>query len=1073
MDGGLKIYRSSAGSGKTYTLVKEYLKLVLESPSCYKEILAVTFTNKAAAEMKTRIISALDRLARNDYPDLQQVLEKELNMPRLNVAQQAGHVLTFLLHDYSNFSVSTIDSFFQRLIRGFSKELHLPMNFGVELEQKMVLEESVERLLEEIDDNRQLQQWLTDFTLGKLEEGKSWQIRKDLVDFGQEMFKESFADVVEDDENDVQEGLFKQEAKIPKLKYELILIRKRFEDEMDMLGKEACQLMTTFNIEDHEFFRGQVSGLFRKIQKDGAKVKSKQFEIGKTIRATLDGGAWYKKDAEAADRIDAAREAGLEDLLVKTVGLCDAEFPKYKSAQLVLNQIHMLGLVQELSKKIAEYREENEVLLISDITKMLRSLTAETDTPFVFEKIGTWFKHLMIDEVQDTSDYQWHNFKPLVENALSEGNSVLVVGDVKQSIYRWRNGNLDLLQNRISAELAHFNQFPTPPLNQNWRSLPNVVKFNNALFQSAFEHLKSVPGLMGDALFEGVYADVKQEVQTQKPGKGYVEVTFLNSDLKESEDPKNWKQKSMERLPSMIENAKEQGYRPNDIAILVRKNKEGREVADFLSGHVNAYKIVSGEALKLGSSNKVKFIILVLKYLQNPLDSVARTEVLHARLNLMNATKSMHERVVAAVGGSEEFEAMLPELADENKNQLSGLTLYELTDQLLKDFGLLFEPDIFILRFQDLVLQFEEKQGQSIPAFLNFWDERGQDKNVESPTDPDAIRVTSIHKSKGLEFPIVIVPFADWSLVPVKPPTILWAESDVKPFSDIQRLPVHFQKPKEDSVFEEDFQKETVLSALDNFNLLYVALTRAEQKLFVHTEWKGKFEKGISEPADISDLLYQSLTGLSQTSEPTIELQKDGFRFSIGEEPERNMVETEETDPALGLSKMVSNPWREKVKVRQSSEGFSSMSNKDGQRTALAWGSLVHAALEHIETLDDLDSAITTLKFSGLLIESEVAHLKTKLLEVFELEEVKPWFQPKWTVLAEREILLPDGTNYRPDRVIVKDNEAVVVDYKTGEPRNKDRKQVQLYGEILKSMGYEVLGCYLLYISELKVEQVV
>ncbi|MEL6676651.1 MAG: UvrD-helicase domain-containing protein, partial [Bacteroidota bacterium] len=464
----ITIYKSSAGSGKTFTLVLEYLKIVLANPSLYRNVLAVTFTNKATEEMKNRIIQVLSTLAHASavelsansyYQKLEEHFEgmEDLPMPHLSLQDRALLVLQKILNDYSNFSVSTIESFFQRIVRAFARELQIPLGYEVEMKQDVVLREIVNRTFMEIrGDGSELEKLFTRFAESNIEEEKSWNIDREVLDLGEQVFKEKYQQLVND-----YEGTTISPKEVSELAKELQKIKYEFEGQMARFGERAEKIMHTYGLEVDDFLqkkRGPMAFLLRLKQQPPLKFDHVNPQSSSYLRKLLNGeGAWASKTAPRADQVEAAAETGLNPLLDEINGYTYKNLPAYAAALQALSKVYAFGVLSELQSKLQEYRREHGQLIISDTSFLLNKVVAEQeDSPFIYEKVGNRYDHYLLDEFQDTSDMQWRNLFPLILESVANGKKGLIVGDVKQSIYRWRNGNMRLLMRAVEDKMAAF-----------------------------------------------------------------------------------------------------------------------------------------------------------------------------------------------------------------------------------------------------------------------------------------------------------------------------------------------------------------------------------------------------------------------------------------------------------------------------------------------------------------------------------------------------------------------------------------------------------------------------------------
>jgi ATP-dependent helicase/nuclease subunit A len=1044
---GFHIYKSSAGSGKTFTLVKEYLKLALQNPAEFKQILAITFTNKATAEMKNRIIKALVELIENKNPGLESILKSE--MPAgIDIQKNAGLVLDRILHDYSNFSISTIDSFFHKIIRAFSKEMQLPLRFDVEMNQSNVIVAITDNLLQDIGKNKELSVWLEKLMLFKLAEDKGWKIENDIQFIARELFKENFH-AMPAAPMEVTETFIEQ----------LFETKRSFEKKMQEYGEEALGIIKKHHLHINDFAHksGGVANYFQKIC---YRNNPENYIPGKrSLEALENPDKWYSKTSENKELINQLVTEGIGAdkpliyILSDIVEYYTNESTLYNSCTEVLKLAYIFGIVSHLQEKLKEYRDEKNLVMMADTTHLLRQFISDSDTPFVFEKMGNAFKHFLIDEFQDTSDFQWHNLLPLLENAIGSNNFAMVVGDAKQSIYRWRGGNMQLLLSGVQQDLGHFKDLiHEEKLNTNFRSKKHIIEFNNSFFEKAAACIKLQIEADGHNLLDKAYlaSEVHQKIAPKNNEGGYVQINLIEAD--------DWKAKALSQMLLTIKELEKDHFALKDIAILVRKNTEGNAIAQFL--FENGYtKVISSESLLLWNSPKIQFIINVLHYLNNRQNHIAKTNLLYFYARFKDwSHQNDHLFTDFNKPNNQLFETALPAEFTSQLNHLSKLPLYELSEQVVSIFELNKDPDAYIQRFQDLMLEYASKQRTDLRSFIDWWEKnKNSDKcSVIVPENENAIRILSVHKSKGLQFPVVIMPFTDWKLAP-DARDVLWVSSDMPPFAPQQMVPVKPGKSLNNTLFKAAYTKELVQTYVDNINVLYVAFTRAEQRMYSFGPLPVN-EKLSS----IADLIHQTL-GPNNFSEQGV--------YEVGACQEQVQGKEEQTEEIVKLSQYPSTRWQSKLAISTKAANLWDIVDNEKNEN-VNYGILVHDVLANVRVASDADKSITRLCHAGLINALEKAELKLKVSKVLALPQVASWFAEHWEVKNERELLLPDGQTMRPDRVIVHNNKALVIDYKTGAREKRHEEQVCRYAEVLEAMGYSPVEKYLLYINELHILKV-
>ncbi|MTI33400.1 UvrD-helicase domain-containing protein [Xanthovirga aplysinae] len=1116
-----RIYRSSAGSGKTYTLAKEYLTLALQQPHYFKHILAVTFTNKATQEMKGRIIEYLDEISRGKDTTLTKELMEATQLGKRDLTKRAKKVLSAILHAYSHFTVSTIDSFFQKVIRSFAREVGLQSGFKLELDQEKVLQEVIDNVLLEVGKDPYLTNWLTRYAENKVEEGKSWDFRGDIKKLSQELFREHFQSF----SKDILEAS-RDEELIPEVLNKLKQIRRGFEETMKSFGIRANNVLDDLGLDITDFAYGQ-SGVMGYLSK---LATGRKFEPGIRARsAIMDVEKWYSKTSKKKELIEQAFHNGLNEELASAIQNYDRHFLRYQSANQILRYIYNFGILSQVTKKLADYREENDVLLISDAARFLKGIIEENDAPFIYEKVGSTYNHFLIDEFQDTSGFQWDNFRPLIENSVGEGNVNLVVGDIKQSIYRWRGGDWRLLLEQVERDIGPW-QTDTVTLANNWRSTKNVIDFNNALFNAAPQLLRNrllevIDEEVEDDLLEihlkkqahrvnEAYEDVFQQFPPTKALKGgfqgYVNIRFFPVVEEREEKKVSWKQQVHERLPNLVEEIQDRGYQLKDVAFLVRSKAEGKALADLMMAYKTSsaadlqrysYEVVSSESLYMGSAFTVRLLINALRYLNNNGDNISRATVAfeYQSYILNKKVLSLHQLFAAAArpGKDEDFFAgLLPKDFMKKRAYLTKLALYELVEELVRLFQLSTVKGeyAYLLAFQDAVLDFSKNEKADVTSFLQWWDESGKRKSVQVSEELNAIRILTIHKSKGLQFKVVLVPYCDWKIDHnTQFDHILWSQSKQEPFDQLPYFPLKYSSDLKKTIYRQDYYEEQIRAQLDYLNILYVAFTRAEDVLLAFGPRPSIDKKGNYQLKDVSNLMFHFLSGDFRNRE--IEIQSNGGKeytslfehwkteqtyLELGQWPELSSAEGEiesSGKPTEMIGSYISNPWRNRLTIRQRSKDFFKLED-EVTASNINYGVLLHDLLSRIITPDQLPFALKEMEFEGAIGAKEVNYLEQQVKALLEHPEVKPWFSAEWEVRTEVPVIANDAFNQterRMDRVMLKGDKAVVIDFKAAKNEDKQaayRRQVREYLRILVEMGYKRVEGYLLYVHPVELEEV-
>lgn len=1060
----LNIYKASAGAGKTFALTMEYFKIIFAVPSEYRNILAVTFTNKATEEMKSRIINELHRMAEGCRSGYAAGLKELFGFSDDELRNRAKMLRTMLLHDYGRISVTTIDRFFQRIVKSFTKELGIFPGYNVELDSEYVLMKAVDKVMEEVKQNASLRTWIADLMDTKVEEGKSWSIKSRITDLGEELFRENYMlfdpSVLEkfgDKEFLKSYGSFLQS------------VMQEYEGELTRLSREAVALIEEAGLELRDF-RSNKSGCAAHFY----KIKNRKFdEITKTARDAVDRMEyWIAKDSDGCvkEKIESVYPQ-LNEKLRKCVEIYDAKCRYYLSARQIADNLYQLGILIDLYREVRAYCDEKGVMLLSDTTHILNILIAGNDTPFLYEKVGNYYKHLMIDEFQDTSSMQWGNFRPLVVNSLSEGNEAMIVGDVKQSIYRWRNGDWSLLAEGVESEFRRFGTNEVV-LENNWRSAPEIVGFNNLFFKKAAALLKALfDEAAGEdnrwsGAIEKAYAGVEQAAKSSL--KGYVDIHFGPQKKEEgaAED-------IMETVVGDIRAITERGGRSGDIVILVRSGKEGAFVANYLMEYNKQtdreIRFISNDSLYVWSSPFVKFITAVLRYLIEPYDLVNKAGVLYLyHTFIKGGTSAAGDEIFSAIGEEDLFGFLNTDFAV-NTGKIMSYSLFETVETVIDRFGLKETKDEvpYLIAFQDIIFEYEAANTNSIHLFLEWWEKEQPKRVLSTSENVDAVRILTIHKSKGLEFEYVILPFCNWELDSVRPVRRIWCKTGEGKFSELDYVPLNYSSRLADTIFKEDYYDEHLKAYVDNLNLLYVALTRARKEMYVRPFTPKKNKDGSVPPADMGAFVYEVLRTLKEEGNELFS-PDDLMNVSYGEKETYAHPEEQATAFSLDYYPVYNPEDRISVKFK-----FRDYAGEGESLSAVDEGKLLHEIFKSIEYAEDVEQAVRNVYLAGMITKREQEEYCEKVRAYLSDLVYSEWFNRKYRVINERDILLRFGSKVRPDRVIIKDKHAVVIDYKFGRTEEKKYlKQVQFYRTSLKQMGYREVKGYIWYVRLNKVVEV-
>ena len=1058
--GTLTIYSASAGSGKTYKLTSIYLAHLFRSRYSYRKILAVTFTNKATAEMKSRILDHLHKLAVGENSDYLPGLVKSTGKTEEWIRNESKEILNSILHDFSRFSVSTIDSFFQKVLRAFAREVGLHSGFSIELDHTTILSTAVDEMIASATVDTQLKNWLITYAKSNIEEEKSWNLKNTIISLAEELFKEKYKILSFEERSKLEDKKFLLEY-IKKIR----LISHSFEKELIAFGKRASEIISEFELTDDLFYR--------KGQGIPAFVRS-------MVSGTIKGPNSYVREIASepprwstgnpAPQLGIAIGKGLDAILLDAINFYDKNIVAYNSAVSVLSNIYALGILSDVLHNVHLITTSENSFLLSDAGELLNLITREDQSPFIYEKVGNRYENFMIDEFQDTSIIQWNNFKPLIENSMAEGNDNLVVGDVKQSIYRWRNSDWRIL-GKVLVNMVDNDRIFSNPLTTNWRSRSNIIKFNNSLFTIIPDQLdKALSGEQLTESFKRIYSEAIQEDPCKKDG-GFVRLEFVANNNEQI-----WQEIVLDRLPVIIESIQDKGYKASDIGIIIRDGKEGGLVLNALINYNNKYpenidkynfNAVSNDSLLLSNSPVIIFIVSVITVVNDQHDYISRAIML--RFFLMSTGDEEAENVSLQsdklIEGSR---AYFPDGYEDFMERIRQMPLFEATESIIKFFRLGdYSWNVpFLNTFQDYILNFTGSKNADIQTFLDWWEESGKKKSVVLPGNQEAIRILTIHKSKGLEFKVVILPFLSWNLdhMASKQP-VLWVRPDSPPFNDLGIVPVKYSKDLTNTIFADFYKEEKYSVYLDNINLLYVALTRAKDVLYGFSVDNPRSENTIA------GILKNAISGtpeLDDGKEFTLNshYSDENKIFEYGEIPENRRETTVKKD--LISSRYFVSQSMESLKLKLHGENYFSSENQT-IREKINYGNVMHEVFEGINTPSDIPNAVRKLVLEGKLSEEESDDIERRVNEMVRIPQVADWFMPDNKVLREAGILLPSGVTRRPDRVIFKMGKTTIIDFKFGEENSHYSEQVNQYRNLLLDMGYKDIDAYIWYVDKNKI----
>ncbi len=1017
-------------------LVKEYLKILLLSHTddAYRKILAITFTNKAVEEMKSRIINNLSEFSKDEPGDraeaLMMVLSRETGLSPATIKDKAKAIIKNIIHNYAAFDISTIDKFTHKVIRAFAHDLNLSATFDVSLETENLLQEAVDAIIAKAGENEVLTNLLVDFSVDKTDNDKSWDVTYELFEIARLLVNENHR-------NEVGQFRDKPVEEFPAIKKQLQEKVNALEEECKQLGDALKDLIDRNGIDPKSFSAGHFPNHIEYIRKGELSSTHKKYHEAGDIR--------INKTAKDRDVI--------EGVMGEMLGLLKKVYTNYEKRNFYnafLKNITPLSLLNSISQELERIQKEQNVLSISEFNAIIHKEIQSQPAPFIYERLGEKYRHFFIDEFQDTSQMQWNNLVPLIDNALAgqdmagDAGSLMIVGDPKQSIYRWRGGRAEQFIDLSKGG----NPFSNPEmqlinLGTNFRSYDNVINFNNEFFSFIAQEFENPD-------YRELYSNNSRQENNDKHG-GYVNISFIPEIEDGDETTRN--DLYLEATLATIKKLKAQGFRYKDIVLLTRKRQPGVLLANYLTE--NAIPILSSETLLIENATEVKLILNLLRYLKSNENKEARAYFLYFAAKNIVAEAKVHDFIKKGMDcdGEEELEQWLRQngiaisFTDCRKK-----SLYEAVETIIGAFIKDRSNQSYVQYFLDLVLERDVRVQSSIADFLDYWDNNGSKFSIPSPEGNDAVRIMTIHKSKGLEFPVVIFPFAEEDYAR-SPRSKMWLELDDETF-EFQKALIDSKKEVAeygDKASELYFIKSQE-ELLDNINILYVALTRAEEQLYV-------------------------ISGRNFTSKG--ELTNNMSSYFIKYLKERGVFDNTINEYVFGSPERVSSDAgftgsHQIIKVVQ--ENFSPRGVKIAQRESLMWGTnrlkaiefgnVMHEILSYITTKHDMPVAIMKAIENGLITLSQKDEVEQSLTQVLYHAELADFFADDVTVFNEQNIIRNGMQNIKPDRVSIKNRKAYLLDYKTGAHLPKYERQLAEYQKALEEMGYEVAKKALVFIGE-------
>ncbi|MFV8338482.1 UvrD-helicase domain-containing protein [Flavobacterium sp. LB3P21] len=1050
------IYDASAGSGKTYALVKEYLKIILVAPKndAYRNILAITFTNKAVHEMKSRIVGSLSEFAKDEpsekAQDLMQDLvngkrkennpeewsEEPIGLSIIEIKTKSQQIIKHIIHNYAAFDISTIDKFTHKVIRAFAHDLNLPMTFEVTLDTENLLVEAVDAIIAQAGEDETLTKLLIDFTMEKTDDDKSWDISREILETGRLVLNEN-------NRNEITHFQDKSIAEFVEIKTKLSEACKDLEKQTIVFAEEALTLIDKNGIDVKSFSRGTFPNHINSIQQGKFNPKNKMFHEFDDIAI----------NKTAKDR------AIIENLIPEFLQILTkvyTAFEKINFYKAFLKNITPLSLLNTVSNELAKIQEEQNVLSISEFNAIIHREIQNQPAPFIYERLGERYRHFFIDEFQDTSEMQWQNLIPLIDNALSGQDdfgvkgTLMIVGDPKQSIYRWRGGKAEQF-----IELSkNQNPFNNPDkrlehLDKNYRSYSQIIEFNNEFFKlisNEFEHLD----------YKDLYENHSHQKTNDKTG-GYVNISFIPEIETSEDDDETLGKTDLYVLATLntIQKTLKQGFQYKDIVILTRKRSQGIAIANYLTEQ--RIPLLSSETLMIQNATEVRLIIHLLKYLKNSSDLESKANFLQYLAQNSQDKLPIHDFIAQGMALFQEtdFELWLMSFdVSLSFQNIRKKSLYEAVETIIAKFLNPKVSNAYVQYFLDIVLERDIRNQAGISDFLNFWDKNAEKFSIPSPEGTNAVRIMTIHKSKGLEFPVVIFPFAEEDYTR-KPKDKLWLNAEEQDFG-LPKVLIDNSSAVEGFGEEaaEVYNQKKQEELLDNINVLYVALTRAEEQLYVISNMNLS-SKGELPKNNMCSFFINYLDNKVGFDENQLEYEfGNSMKLSEGKEH----VDTSKTIP---LVTEILNPKNIKIAQREA------LMWGTHQQEAIEYGNVIHEILSFVKTKNDVDLAITKSIENGLITFGQKETVFNTIQEIVNHSELEICFAEGNDVLNEQTIIQKEGTTIKPDRmVLTKNKEVLLLDYKTGTHNVKYQQQLENYQTAIELMGYKVIKKALIYIGK-------
>ncbi len=1031
-----QVYNASAGSGKTFTLVKEYLKILLQSTDDYlfQKILAITFTNKAAGEMKERVLSSLLAFSNESRGDMLDMMVADTGLEILVIQNRSKRILQSILQNYAAFQIKTIDSFTNKLIKSFAYDLGMSLDFEVELDVDSVFEEVIDIVISKIGVDKELTNILVTFAKQKTLEDKSWDISRELKDISKLLLSENHIYELQKIENKEIVDFKSLEKKLKKDQKE---IEKGFVD----LGEKGLDIIDGIDVVYKDFYYTDLPKFFSKLEKF-KDLKPGDLKFEGRLYNSIQNGVLYgaKKPQSITSQIDSVSDE-LIALYFEIEKIYNENYATYQLNKLILKNIIPLAIIKSINEVLEEVKTDNNIRLNAEFNQIISEHLRSQPVAFIYEKIGEKFKHFFIDEMQDTSVLQWENLIPLIENALSEENaSLLLVGDAKQAIYRWRGGKAEQFINLFSKESKPFvMEQKVNNLDTNYRSYSEIIDFNNLFFTHISRYFQK-------KAYQNLFETGNNQKFNNRKG-GFVQLSFVNECANVEEKNEIFPEKIYEIILEL-----DKQFDRNEICILVRKRDHGIAIANYLTDkHI---EIVSSETLLIKNNEKVDFIIQMLSYLFENTNNDAKFAIIEYLYHHLEIQIDKHSFIsnLVKLNKEELFKSFENYGIFYNSEKFDQSPFYESVEEIIRSFKLLNESDAYIQFFLDFVLEYTQRKSQNNAIFFEVWEQKKDKLSIVASDNKNAVQIMTIHKSKGLEFQVVIYPY-DLDIYKQINPQAWYNKLNKEDYNNFDSILVSSSSQIEytGDHGKEIFKNQTEELELDNFNLLYVALTRAKEQLFIISELKKAKDKLKLYSHFFIDFLKENDLWV-----------EDKSVYKFGNE-KRLSVKGQDMINVEVQKEFISTPWQDhQIHIVASSELL-----WDAERgEAIAFGNLIHEMMATIISKKDIDKTIIRFTNKGLLSINDQEEIKNTINKIVNHKDLAPYFVEGKVVMNERKILTNEDQILIPDRLVFDENKVTIIDYKTGKQEQKHVLQINNYALTLQDINYKINEKLLVYIGE-------